>query len=404
MHKIMCLSRVKRTGGRNLVMGILMCLLTVSFVLLMREEPTASTWDETLAAAQKEGELVVVLGGVASRTYRPVFKHFEKKFSIRTVVSTGGGGRQVDRLLAERGARRFKVDVAMFGGTLGSGRLRPAGALDPIGPVLFLPEVVDQSLWYKGKHFYSDPEGKYVFSFSGGVDLTPVGMRFNTKKLSVDEAKNIKSVWEFLDKKRFAGQIVALPPTAAGATGSYSLVPFHPDLGKKYLTRFFDPELNVSFTQDFRQISDGVARGKWTMAIFVGAGGRDIDRLGRRGLPVANFGAVIDQPLKERPTLQGTGSNNSVMVLNKRPHPNAAKIFVNWLLSKEGQTAVHTMSDRAPDQSFRIDVTEMGKVLEVEMRKPGVDYMTLAHDPAVLKQQLDGLKWSREMYQKLRGK
>ncbi len=211
-------------------------------------------------------------------------------------------------------------------------------------------------------------------------------------------------MWEFLDKKRFTNQIVALPPTVAGATGSYSFVLFHPDLGKEYLRRFFDPELNVSFSPDFRQISDGVARGKWTMAIFVGAAGRDIDRLGRRGLPVANFGDILGHPVKERPTLQGTGSSNSIMVVNRRPHPNAAKLFVHWILSKEGQTALHTMSERTPDQSFRMDVTEMGKVSEIEMRKPGIEYVTLAHDPAVLKEQLKGLKWSRDLYRKLRGK
>ncbi len=166
-------------------LGLLTILLTVSLVLANEGLSRADTWDETLAAAKKEGKLVVVLGGAASRNYRPVFKHFEKKFGIRTVVSTGGGGKQVDRMLAERGARRFKVDIIMVGGTLGSGRLLPTGAVDPITPVLFLPEVVDQSLWYRGRHNFSDPKGKYIFSFSGGADLTPVAMRFNTEKLSI---------------------------------------------------------------------------------------------------------------------------------------------------------------------------------------------------------------------------
>ncbi len=117
------------------------------------------------------------------------------------------------------------------------------------------------------------------------------------------------------------------------------------------------------------------------MAIFAGSAGRDIDRLGRRGLPVANFGQLLERPLKERPTLQGTGAFNNLMVIKQRPHPYAAKIFVNWFLSKEGQTLRHTMSERVPDQTFREDVTERGKVHEKEMRKAGVDYLTIAHDP-----------------------
>ncbi len=235
---------------------------------------------------------MAVLGGSASRNYRPIFKHFEDKFGIRTVVSTGGGSKQADRLLAERRAGKSEVDIIMAGGTTAVTRLLPNGVLDPIDPVLFLPEVVDPSLWLKKKHLYSDPEEKYVFAFSGTADACPIVMRFNTDKLPIEEAKKIDSVWTFLDK-RFTGQIAALPPTIAGAGGTYFVAMVHPDIGEKYLRRFYDPELKVTFTEDFRQIADGVAKGKYTMAIFVGSAGRDIDNLAKKGLPVANFSEIL---------------------------------------------------------------------------------------------------------------
>jgi len=396
--------KVAQVRVRLTPLDLLAFLMAGLLVLAMVGLSGADTWDETLAAAKKEGKLVVVLGGAASRNYRPVFKIFEDKFGIRTVVSTGSGRGQADRLLAERGAGRYQVDIIMTGGTTGNQRLLPNGVPDPIGPELFLPEVLDKSLWYQGKHYYSDPQEKYIFSFSGGADLTPIAMRFNTDKLSIKEAKKIDSVWTFLDKKRFTGQIVALPPTIAGAGGTYFTVQVHPDLGEEYLRRFFDPELDVKFIQDYRQVADGVARGKYTMAIFVGSGGRDIDRLGKQGLPVANFGQIIGKPVKERPTLQGTGSSNSIMVVNRRPHPNATRLFLNWLLSKEGQTVIHTKSTRAADQSFRIDVTEMDKVIPAEMRRPGVEYLTLAHDPEVQKKRVWALKNAEKLYKQLRNK
>jgi len=396
--------KVAQVSVRLTPLDLLAFLLAGLLVLAMVGLSGADTWDETLAAAKKEGKLVVVLGGAASRNYRPVFKVFEDKFGIRTVVSTGSGRGQANRLLAERGARRYEVDIIMTGGTTGNQRLVPNGVPDPIGPELFLPEVLDKSLWYQGKHYYSDPEDKYIFSFSGGADLTPIAMRFNTDKLPIKEAKKIDSVWTFLDKKRFAGQIVALPPTIAGAGGTYFTVQVHPDLGEKYLRRFFDPELDVKFIQDYRQVADGVARGKYTMAIFVGSGGRDIDRLGKQGLPVANFGQIIGKPVKERPTLQGTGSSNSIMVVNRRPHPNATRLFLNWLLSKEGQTVIHTKSARAADQSFRIDVTEMDKVIPEEMRRPGVEYLTLAHDREAQKKRVAALKNAEKLYKQIRNK
>ena len=134
---------LRKNGIRVKYMSLLTFLLAVPLVLAMEELSTADTWDDTLAAAKKEGKLVVVLGGAASRNYRPVFKHFEKRFGIRTVVSTGGGGKQVDRILAERGARRFKVDIVMVGGTLGGGRLLPTGAVDPITPLRFAYTTAD---------------------------------------------------------------------------------------------------------------------------------------------------------------------------------------------------------------------------------------------------------------------
>ncbi len=286
--------RIARLRVRLTPMDLLAFLLAGLLVLVMVGLSGADTWDETLAAARKEGNLVVVLGGGASRRYRPVFQFFEDKFGVRTVVSTGGGRKQADRLLAERGAGKYKVDIFMVGPTTGNTRLIPNGAADPIKPLLFLPDVVDQSLWYKGRHYYSDPEEKYIFALSGAADLTPISLRFNTDKLPVKEAKKIDSVWTFLDK-RFAGKIVAIPPTAGGATGSYVAAQVHPDIGEEYLRRLFDPDLDVTFSRDYRQIADGVARGKYTMAIFVGSGGRDIDRLGKQGLPACRISRRCSQ-------------------------------------------------------------------------------------------------------------
>ncbi len=86
-------TKVAQLRARLTPMNLLAFLLTALLILAMVGLSGADTWDETLAAAQKEGKLVVVLGGSASRNYRPVFKFFEDKFGIRTVVSTGSGRR-----------------------------------------------------------------------------------------------------------------------------------------------------------------------------------------------------------------------------------------------------------------------------------------------------------------------
>ena len=67
-------------------------------------------WEKTLAAAQKERELRVDLSAGSFAQYRPVIEQFGKKFGIRTVISRG----EVDRLLAERSAGRYDVDIGFY--------------------------------------------------------------------------------------------------------------------------------------------------------------------------------------------------------------------------------------------------------------------------------------------------
>ena len=144
--------KVAQRWAKLTSMDLLGFLLTALLLPTMVGLSRADTWDETLANAKKEGELVAALGGLASRNYRPVFKYFEDKFGIRTVISTSGGRTQTDRLLAERGAAQYNVDIFMVGPSIGNSRVIPNGAADPIKPLLFLPDVVDQTLWYRGKH------------------------------------------------------------------------------------------------------------------------------------------------------------------------------------------------------------------------------------------------------------
>ena len=84
-------AKVAQLRARLTPMDLLVFLLAGLLVLAMFGLSRASEWDETLAKAKEEGKFVAVLGGGASRNYRPIFKYFEDKFGIRTVVSTGGG-------------------------------------------------------------------------------------------------------------------------------------------------------------------------------------------------------------------------------------------------------------------------------------------------------------------------
>jgi len=58
--------------------------------------------------------------------------------------------------------------------------------------------------------------------------------------------------------------------------------------------------------------------------------------------------------------------------LERSPHPNAAKVFINWLLSRDGQIAVQ--KDGGVNDSLRIDIPK-NDLRPIARRKAGTNYM-----------------------------
>jgi iron(III) transport system substrate-binding protein len=87
-------------------------------------------------------------------------------------------------------------------------------------------------------------------------------------------------------------------------------------------------------------------------------------QLSKRGL---KFGVVSE--FKDYGGYVSAGFG-SAMLVNKAPHPNAAKVFLNWLLAKEGQTA---WSKAMGYVSRRLDVPT-DHLPPYWVPKPGVKY------------------------------
>ena len=82
--------------------------------------------------------------------------------------------------------------------------------------------------------------------------------------------------------------------------------------------------------------------------MLIGVSEPTADEWARKGLPVA----IVDPRLLK----EGTGlssSSSGLGLFNRAPHPNAAKVYINWLLSKEGQTEFAVASGYI---SSRLDV------------------------------------------------
>jgi hypothetical protein len=170
-------------------------------------------WERTLRAAEKEGEVTVAIYDQGPVT-AAVVDAFQKAFPKIKVNSLRARGSQIGpKIIAERRAEKYLVDLFTGGKGTAMSTLHAGKALDPIKPLLILPQVVDPSKWWQGKLRYVDPEGAYVLAFvgnGGGVEVT-----FNTNLVN---PKELKSYWDLVTPK-WKGKIVATDPRVAGKTG-----------------------------------------------------------------------------------------------------------------------------------------------------------------------------------------
>jgi ABC-type Fe3+ transport system substrate-binding protein len=324
--------------------------------------PFPGEWEKTVRAAQREGQLAVYMWRLDSLD--KTIQAFQKRYpEIRVTTVALRGADLATRLMTERRAGKFLWDVCICGTTTPYNVFHLGKALDPIKAALILPEITDGSRWWGGKHYYVEPEGQYIFVFVGNV-MGDVAAYHTTL---VDPGE-FTSFWDFL-RPKWIGKIVIKDPRVPGSgAGNMRWIYYHPGLGVTFLRRLFG-EMGVTLNREERQATDWLAKAKSAMCFSCGQ--TDISRAKQQGLPVEMFNSAGWK--------EGAGMNaqvNTVALLNRAPHPNAAKLFVNWLLSREGQTIYQELSvvGGSPSESLRVDISK--ETIPPKLRRvPGVEYV-----------------------------
>jgi ABC-type Fe3+ transport system substrate-binding protein len=344
-------------------------------------------WNETVAAAKKEGKLSVILGGAASRGLRPVYNKFQEKFGIEVVMSTGSGRLHGQRILAERRSKQYTIDLIQVGGTTMSQTIIPNKVLAPISPQFILPEVKDQSLYFQKRHWYGDPEQKYVFLVAARHGVPSIYI--NTNLVKSDDVNS----YEDLLKPQYRGlHVSGLMTTAAEGATSVAEVYTLPNVGKAWLQRYI-LEMKPTRVADIGIGLNWLIEGKKGILMFAGTEGRQVEDLQKRGAPVA----ALDKTMKEGTTLASNGAADVLMLADGAPHPNAAKLFINWFLSREGQLLMQKTEPR--QDSTRIDIPK-DMVDPVDRRKEKYPYVFLVADPNFVKIQEDSIKFVESLLKK----
>lgn len=290
-------------------------------------------WDKLVAAAKAEGTVVIYADSGASLR-AALTKSVKDRFDIRLEIVGGKGASLAEKIFAEKRAGLNLVDAYHGGATTMITQLKPAGVFDPLEKEIILPEVLDSKNWFPGEPAWPDKDRLMVAISSEASGKLGI----NTNLVKPGEIKSLKD----LLNPKWKGKIIINDPTVSG-TGAKTFGVVAELHGVDIWRQLAKQEPVI--IRDQRLMVDWLAHGKY--AIIVGPKTEPMHDAREAGAPVdlLNIAEV------------NYATGDIAALINKAPHPNAARVYLNWLLTKEGQTAYNTAQGT---WSGRKDVTVQG--------------------------------------------
>jgi iron(III) transport system substrate-binding protein len=312
-----------------------------------------TTWDDTVAAAKKEGKVVVV-GSPDPVMRNEIIPRFARQYGTQVDFIAGRSSQTIGRIRLERTSGLHTVDVYMAGAGSTFYTLQPEKMLDPLKPLLVTPEVTDPSKWKRGKPWFADAEEQYVLVLFSSVE--------SLLMINADYVKpeDIRSVRDLIDPK-WKGKIATEDPKTEGSTGAGMALHWLTELGSDYVRKLY-VEQKPTLSKDRRQLIDWLARGTYPICL---------------SCKIEGANELVKDGFKLQEVFEIDGIRNRVTAspfllsyANKAPHPNAARVFVNWLAGKE---ALEIYSRENKTATLRTDVDESFLDPRV-IPRPGVTY------------------------------
>jgi iron(III) transport system substrate-binding protein len=329
---------------------LLIAIFTLSAAASAAPPPTPVT-QQLVDAAKQEGK-VVFYTSIELQTAEKIGKAFEAAYpGIAVQVERNGAERIFQRLAQERGSNIHAADVVEASDMTALLAWKREGWLAPFVPV----DVAEK--WPADQR---DPDGCFA---TERFTLSPIA--YNTKLVTAEDAP--KSFADLLDKK-WTGKIVKAHP---GYSGTIMTVTFElsRNLGWDYLKKL--GQQHVMQVQSAAEPPKKVAQGERPIA--ADGGEYFMLQLRDQGGPIEPV-----YPSEGTPSIPG---GTGVMI--DAPHPNAARLLVSYLLSREGQ---QLLVDMASLRSFHPDVK-----LKAGM-KPLSEIKVMQAEPAAQEKAVDDIK------------
>jgi iron(III) transport system substrate-binding protein len=274
--------------------------LVASFKLL---NSTASAQSVNVDAAKKEGK-VVIYGTVVPQVMTQIEKGFEAKYGIKTEYWRADATKVIDRVLTEWRAGKPGFDVVI--GARGPVAL---GKQDNVY-AKFSPASTAN---FPGK--FKDRDGQLI-----AWRITPVGILYNTEL--VKSADVPKSLDDLLDAK-WQGKI-AMPDPSRHASTAQWLWNLEQTKGDKWMdfVKGLAKQKPLLF-ESYSTVPNAIVRGESLL-----------------GISYIQYAGQTKGPISFAPIEKNFADPSDAALSAKAANANAAKLFIDYLCSAEGQKKV----------------------------------------------------------------
>lgn len=315
--------------------------------------PTSQTatqdaaWAKVVAAAKKEGKLTAYSFNWVGDVGLTVQKAFESRYGIKLDIITGRGSEFIERIKTER---RVQQQVGDFteGSPLHIQSMKLNGSLASI--VSELPVIKEQGVWL-AEPTVIDTQDKVNLVWRFEV-LSPY---MNTKLVKPEDAPGS---WKDLLDPKWVGKMSIGDPNIQSTFSRVAVVFMENGVwNEDYVKALYKqkPGFTTGGADDFSRLSRGevslvICGAEATAAKFI-----------VEGAPI--------QPIDMRDGV--VFSTGSMAAIAGSPNPNATKVFINWVLSQEGQTVT---SKAQSIKVLRKDVADFrAKGAQVQYTRPLVE-------------------------------
>ena len=295
-------------------MNIRLLGFTFASVLLAAAAGRADTNDQLYAKAKAEKSLVLYTGGPVG-PWEARAKAFKDRYPGIEVSITGGFSNVLDQKIEQQlKDKKLEVDIAAFQTVQDFVAWKKRGVL-----LRFKPDGFD-----KIAPAFRDKDGAYTT-----LSVITLSYAYNPKLVAAADVP--RGALDFL-KPKFAGQLVSAYPADDDATlyVFYTIVQKH---GWGYMDKYM--ALKPNFIQGHLGALRSITSGD--NLVTFDATVSTTGELKRAGQPI-EFAFAAKEPT---PVFTLTGG-----IFKAAPHPNAAKLFLNWYMAKEQQSQTGSFSAR----------------------------------------------------------